>query len=395
MNPLYEHLNEELERQDNSIWSSHTSPDLLPSLLSASDQEVNELVALARHIQLASAVQVDSDFAEKLEQKMLVHNAMQRLQLSQRSWWNRLSPRRLMRTHPVFAVALTGCLLLVLLTCGILMVSSQVTNPNNPLYALNQWEQNVRISLSGSPAGRATLDLQFANDRLNTLTDLTNLSDAQAYEQQLEKLDQQIKNAVQSINQVPAGAQRDQLKSRLATFEIQARQVLRGLLPRLALVERLATTVTLADLGGSVPHLQNVQFISPSHPGGQTTIIITGSDLELGAHLVIDGQVMGVSGSLQNGVYTYMVCWNGNGKQQSYNIGILNPDGTFAQITILGPSGSGGSGSGNSCGSVSSKSKGNGNSKSKGNGNSKGKGSGNSKGKGSGNSNSKNRIHGK
>ncbi len=57
MNSLYEHLNDELERQDGSFWSAQTSPDLLQSSMPASsyDQGVNELVAVARRIQLASA----------------------------------------------------------------------------------------------------------------------------------------------------------------------------------------------------------------------------------------------------------------------------------------------------------------------------------------------------
>ena len=118
MNPLYEYLNDELERQGGSFWSAQTSPDLLQSPIPASsyDQEVNELVAVARRIQLAAAVQVDPDFAETLEHRMLVHHAMQRLQRAQRSRWSRFSPRSLVRAHPVFSVALSCCLLVVLLT---------------------------------------------------------------------------------------------------------------------------------------------------------------------------------------------------------------------------------------------------------------------------------------
>jgi hypothetical protein len=381
MNLLYEHLNDELERQDGSFWSAHTSPDLLQSAMPTfnSDQEVSEMVAVARRIQMASAVQVDPDFAERLEQRMRVHNAMQRLQPRRHSLWGRLSPRPLIQAHPVFAVALSGCMLLVLLAIGVLMASSQVTNPGNPLYALNQWEQNVRISLSSSPADRAALDMQFAGDRLNTLIALANPSDAQVYGQQLEQLGQQVENTSQSINQLPAGGQRDQLKGKLTTFETQARHVLRSLLPRLTLEERLATTDTLADLGDSVPHLQDVQFILPSHSSGQATIIITGSDLESGAQLVIDGRVMGASGSLHNGVYTFSVNWNS--KQQAHSIGILNPDGTFAQTTMIGLSNSGGNGNGNSCGKGNGNGCGNGN----GNGNSCGKGNGNGCGNGNGN----------
>src|ERR1700726_2040382 len=103
MNPLYEHLNDELERQDGSFWSAHTSPDLLQAAMPAlnGDQEVNELVAIAHHIQMASAMQVNPDFAERLEQRMLVHNAMQRLQPFQHSWWSRLSLHWPLHVHAV------------------------------------------------------------------------------------------------------------------------------------------------------------------------------------------------------------------------------------------------------------------------------------------------------
>jgi hypothetical protein len=379
MNPLYEHLNDELERQED-IWSTRTSPDLQLSPTPASnyDQGVNGLVAVARRIQQASAVQVDPDFAETLEQRMLVHNAIQRLRRSQHSRWSRLSLDWPLHVHPVIRVVLSCCMLVVLLGIGVLIASAQITDPNNPLYGVNQWEQNVQISLSGSPADRAGLDLQFAGDRLNTLVDLVNASNAQAYEQQLVELDRQIDNAVQSINQVPVGAQRDQLESRLATFQTHVSYVLRGFLPQLTLQERLATTEILADLGNGVPHLQSVQLILPTHPGGLATIIITGSDLESGAQLVIDGRVMGASGSLQNGVYTFMVSWNG--KQQAHSIGILNPDGTFAQITMIGLSGSGDNGNGG-CGNGN----GNGCSNKKGNGNGNGKENGCGNGKGNGN----------
>ncbi|HZU70280.1 MAG TPA: DUF5667 domain-containing protein [Ktedonobacteraceae bacterium] len=389
MNPLYEHLNDELERQNGSFWSAQTSPDLPQSTLPDfdSDQEVQALVAIARRIQLAPAVQVDADFADRLEQRILVHNAVQRMRRAQISRWNRLSVRSLLRAHPVFSIALSCCLLVLLLALGIVIASAQITNPNNPLYAINQWEQDVRLSLSGSPVARAELDLQFAADRLNTLADLANPSDTQAYEQQLEDLSQQVENAVQAINQIPAGTQRSQLQSNLAALETHARQVLRGFLPRLNLQERLATTDALADLGDTVPHLQSVQLILPPHSGELATIIIDGSGLESGAQLVIDGQVMGNNGSLNNGVDTFMVRWNGNNNQQSYTIGILNPDGTFAQITLVGSSWSAGNGNGNGGGNGNGNHGNNGNHGGNGNGNGNHGDNGNHGGNGNGNKN--------
>jgi len=281
---------------------------------------------------------------------MLAHNAELRQTRSAGARWN-WSFARPLRAHPVFVAALSFCLLVALLGTSVLALAAQVSNPNNPLYVVKHWEQHVQVSLASSPTERARLDLQFARERLNTLTELTGIVHAEAYQQALTDLDQQISNTAQAVNALPAGPDRDQLSSELTTLEADARHTLRELLPQLALPERLSTTGELDRLGDTVPRLTSVEIDLPAHPDGKATVIIIGDNLQPTAYLLVNGQQAEASGSLQNGTYVFLANWNGNQHPQS--IGILNPDGTAAQTTaiVLKTSTSPGNGRGNGNGS--------------------------------------------
>ncbi len=358
MNPLDERLNDRLERQNIRSWNTEEPSDWPQSASHASrhDPEVDALVALARCLQAAPPLQVDADFARRLEMRILAHNAALRRRRPASARWDWLFPRSLW-AHPIPGVALILCILVLLLGTGMLVVAAQVSNPSSPLYVVKHWEQHVQLSLAGSSADRAELDLQFARDRLNTLAELADSAHAEAYRQALVELDQQIGNATQAINTLPAGPDRDRLSGELATLKADARHTLRGFLFRLALPERLATTEELGRLGDSVPHLYSVEITLPAHPNGQTTISITGDDLQPEAQLLVNGGQVETHGSLQIGVYVFVANWTGNQHPQS--IGILNPDGTVAQTTTITLKISGGAGGGN--GNGSDKGGGNGN----------------------------------
>ncbi len=183
MNPLYDKLNEELDRQMASSWASDSSDEQQITSMSLSDidADVAELVALARSIHAAASLRVEPNFAENLEQRLLAHNRTLSLRVPNAldkasALWNEMFSR-LRRTRPAVQVALGFCVLL-LLVLGVLGIASQIWNPANPLYAINQWEQNVRIALAGSPASKADLVLQFADNQLNELPMLANPADS-------------------------------------------------------------------------------------------------------------------------------------------------------------------------------------------------------------------------
>jgi hypothetical protein len=330
LKPLPERLNYRLERQnarfskDEELSGGPVSSTAQSSFI---DPEVDELVDLAYRFESASQLEVDPSFARQLEQRVLMHNSAWRLmQFRHRRLFPHLGGRR-----PFFGVALSFCILLFLLGTGVLLVSAQVSNPDNPLYVMKRLEQHVQVSLINSSENQTEMDLQSARYRLKSLTKLVN--SAEAYQEALAELDKQISTASKAINTFPAGSSRDRLVSELAALVADARSALRLLLPKLALPERLVTTSELGHLGDNVPRLNSVTFVLPAHPNGHATISISGQGIQPGAQLLVNGQLVFVQGYFQNGLYIFIEDWEGNLHPQS--AGILNPDGTAALTSTI------------------------------------------------------------
>ena len=332
MNLEYERLNERLERGDSERpWNGEKPPERLTLLAHALDRdpEIDELVMVARRLQSSPHLLADPDFADLLESRVLLRQASLRRKRPAHRW----SFPRLWGAHPVYGIAIGLCLLILLLGTSVLVAAAQVSNPENPLYAVKRWEQHVQISLSSSSESRAELDVQFARERLNTLAALAEPAQTDAYRQALTDFDQQLSTATSAIRGLSSPSVREHLGSELATLEVDARQTLRKFLPQLALTERLLTTDELGRLGETVPRLQSAEIVLSAHPVEHAAISITGDNIQPGAQLLVNGQVMEAQGSFQNGLYVFTASWQGDQPPQS--IGILNPDSTVAQTTAI------------------------------------------------------------
>jgi hypothetical protein len=210
-----------------------------------------------------------------------------------------------------------------------LALAAQATNPSNPLYTVKKWEQHVQLSLARSPSDQAEVSLQIARDRLNALAN----AHGETYRQALADLNGQINTAMQILDTLPAGQDRNHLANELDTLKASARHALRDLLPKLSLSERLMTTDELRQLGDPVTQLNHAAIIVSSPSPTQATISLTGNNLYPGGHLLIDQVFMEDNGMLQNGTYIFTVSWNRQSSPQT--IGILNTDGTVAQTTVI------------------------------------------------------------
>ncbi len=312
---------------------------------------------VARRLQSSPQSQVDPAFADLLERRLLLRQASLRHERPVHSWFF----PRLWRTRPLFSVALSLCLLVLVLGTSVLVAAAQISNPENPLYIVKHWEQHVQVSLANSSQSRAELDVQFARERLNSLAGLADPAQANAYSQALMDFDQQLSAASSAVQGLSSALDRERLSSELATLKVDARQKLWGFLPQLALAERLLTTDELGRLGDTVPRLLSVEIDLLAHPVERTaTIGISGNDIQPGAQLLVNGRVLDAQGFFQNDVYIFTTNWNGDQHPQS--IGILNPDGTVAQTTAITMKSSNGNGNSN-----------NGNNGGHGNGNNNGK----------------------
>lgn len=391
MKPLYECLNDQLEQAKLRPRHSeqHSHDGVSPTSGIESDSSLSELVALAQRLQEAPQLEVSPDFAKQLQRRLLRHHTELKL-IPHKKKLLRFS---LLQRHPAFSAVLGVFLLFCIVSTSVLAMAAQVSNPSNPLYALTRLEQHVQIWFAGSPSNQAMLDLQFARTRLNTLTTLTDATQATAYRQALTDLDQQITTATSAINGLPTGSQRTQLTGDLTSLKSDAIQDLRSLLSKLALSEQFATTEELAHLGNIVPFLTSATLTLPAHPNGSATVTLAGSDLQPGAQLLVDGKVDGTLtssiGTQENGQMVFVVPWHGD--QHPHLLGILNPDDTATQmpatiikLTSSNKNGDGGTGTGNH----NENGTGNGNS----NGNSHGSGNNNENGRGSNNANSGDKL---
>lgn len=327
MKPLSERLNDRLERRDRRSWKEGEAQGWLHA--PDRDPEIDELVTLARRLQSTSHLQADPDFASQLERRMLIqHAALSRKQPAHRWFFPRM-----WHMNPAPAIALGFCLLVLLLGTSMLVVAASITNPANPLYVLKRWEQHVQVSLSNSPTPQAELDLQYARERLHTLASLTNPAHDDAYRQALADLDKQMNDATRAISALSVVPERNRLRNELSSFEAEERHTLRTFLPQLDVPDRLVTTDELGRLGDIVPRLLSVEIVLSVRSSRHIIISISGDNIQPGAQLLMDGQVMEAQGSFHNGVYVFMLSLSGN--QLPRNIGILNTDDTAAQTTTI------------------------------------------------------------
>lgn len=337
MKSLPERLNDRLDKQQRTFvrpGEVHTDKLSLPT--DQDDREIDELIALARRFQCASSLQVDNAFANWLERRMLRHHLeVQQKKQTTRSWWF-LRPYR---AHPAVAAICSLCVVLLLLGTSALAMAARTTNPSSPFYALKQLEQHLQYSFASSPADQVTLDMEFTRDRLNALFSVADQDHASDYMEALLDLNEQFTITATAINGLPISTQRSQLAGELSALESRARHELRGFLPTLNIVERLATTDELAHLGDSVPQLINAILTLPAHPGASTTISISGRGIQPRAQLLVNGSRFQVIGLSQGNQFVFTTTsWNGD--QHPHSLGILNPDGTAAQtvdITTIAP----------------------------------------------------------
>lgn len=332
MNMLEEGLNDQLEQLVQRSGRDSQQTKGFTRLASVPEHafQIEQLAVLARRLQCAPQVQVTPDFARQLERRLLHRSAQERLQEKDGRHWSVLI---LLQAHPLLRAVLGLGVLVCLLSTGVLALAARVSDPGNPLYAISLWERHVQVQFSGSQVDQAALDLQLAQEQLDTLAGLANPVHAGAYRQALHTLDQQISLAATAIGELAVGSQRDHLTGRLAVLKSDVVRLLRDLLSRLALPERLATTGELGNLGDTVPQLVHARLLLPVHPNEQATVSLWGSDLQMGARLLVNGTIVDASGTFQQDHLVFAVAWQGALHPRS--LGILNPDNTAVQITAI------------------------------------------------------------
>ncbi len=328
MDAPHEQFNDRLEQVLRSPGSG--TRDLTPATSALSEEaeaEVEALLGLARQVQNAPFLRVDPRFAQTLEQRVMERAQLTRPVLARRA---RSQPRRVRLVLLAAIIGIT-CLLLGLgiVFAGLRPSSPSASRRTPPTGALASPGLTAPASSTASPADLAMRDLALTRADLHQLSGLTAPTQTTAYLQALARFNTQFTSTMQAITALPAVTAKTTLLSQLTTLQMQSRQELRSFLPTLSSDAGAATTSTLGGLGESVPQVSSALLVLPAHPPGTATITLSGSNMQPGAFLLVDGKRLTATGTLQAGELVFVVAWPG--KRHPHSLGLVNPDGTVAQ----------------------------------------------------------------
>ncbi len=317
------------KEQFNQLLEQCRSGQVQLSTLSANDAV--RMAAADRFARL-NAIEVPSDVAQRIEAR--VRNRAAVLQAEEQLAEQRRSPLREVSRRPVMRrawIAAFGVVAVLLLTfLGITSVAAK-SLPGEPLYGIKQLEQHVALAWAGDQSARASLQLTQLQQAIADLGTVVreHRSDA-AIEEALATVAADTQAGQNAVHALPAGQQRVALEQTLANTLNDERTSLHRLLSQVNWESRVTFTHQLGALGEAVPSITGVTVSWDS--GDTPTLTITGKNFAPGARLVIDGSPRGVVLSSTTTTLRVLVRasdWSGS---QMGTIGVVNPDGTAAQI---------------------------------------------------------------
>jgi hypothetical protein len=258
-------------------------------------------------------------------------DGLQRPRLFQRETRPTLWARgRLLGASRRLSTALLVLSFLLALSIGIFAAAAKAA-PGSALFGLHRLEQNVRVSLAGSPSERARLHLSYTRSDLAALNaSLANGTGGSLYRDALAAFQSDLHATATDLRAVAPGGDEDALATQLSALQAQARSDLLASLRSLPWSDRVATTVVLGDLGVSVPVVTSATITRTVGRGtSDVQMVVVGSDFQAGAVAEVEGAEVGVV--IAQSPTNLVLRLDGRYAAASIReIGVSNPDGTAA-----------------------------------------------------------------
>lgn len=234
-------------------------------------------------------------------------------------------------------MALLGAAALLVLICVGTLTAAARSLPGDLLYGVKQAEYQVQLDLAGNPHARA----EDAIDQLRcTLADLSTVvnagGDQEMTMQALTTLSAKTAESRAAVADIPAGADREAAQHDIASALVAEEHTLRSLLNHTQYWQvRLAFTQQLGKLGDSVPTV--TQAIVSHQSNGTYLLTVMGTNFAPYTRLAINGLSVGVmSQSTPTQLIVILHASDWPHDAHTVGIGILNPDGTAAQVIVSG-----------------------------------------------------------
>ena len=326
MNPE-EHLDRLIEQREHGMEPLPVANDEIAASLAAAQAltQLNEIDILPAFAQrLEESIRARARDLARQDGKTLPTTSSMSIPCPVRP----LRPQR-SRTRRAWIAALGIAAALVLACLGILTTSAR-SLPGDTLYGLKQAEEQFTLNFASSPHDRISVQIDQLHSALTDLNTVVNGGRGDdAIRMALNTVADKTNNARGAVAALPTGTDRDTEQANLDGILAEEDQTLRGLLNQVDWPIRLAVTGQLGALGDPVPTVTRVTALIQSN--GTFLITLTGTHFAPDARLVIDGQSAGTVTQNTPGQLVAVIS-NLTGLHGEHEIGILNPDGTAAQM---------------------------------------------------------------
>ena len=305
--------------------------------------EDDALLTAAEAVEWLNDLEVPSALASRVEQRLraslrsqqngqtrpVLHNGSSR-PLARRS---QLASRRrqgIVRNAWIAALSAAAVLLLFL---GVNRVAAS-SLPGDPLYGLKQIQQQMALSNASSPADRANVQIAQLRSAVADLEAEVNSDRSDAdVTAALQVVAADTKASQTAVDAVPAGSEHDTVAQALINALQAERDTLYRLLANARWPLRVEFTQQLGTLGAQVPKVAQVKVISNSHD--TLTLQVTGVNFVPGTQVVINGTQKGTITQVTPTLVVVVIpesAW----PESTHTVGVMNPDGTAAQVTVSG-----------------------------------------------------------
>lgn len=308
--------------------------------------EDDALLAAAEAVELLNDLEVPSALASRVEQRLrarlhsqqngytrpVLHNGSSR-PLARRSQPDSSRRRGIVRKAWIAALSAAAMLLLFL---GVNRVAAS-SLPGDPLYGLKQIQQQMALSNAGSPADRANVQIAQLRSAVADLeAEVNNDRSGADVTAALQVVATDTQASQAAVDAVPAGSEHNTVAQALTNALQAERDTLYRLLANARWPLRVEFTQQLGALGAQVPKVAQVKVISNSHD--TLTLQVTGVNFVPGTRVVINGTQKGTITQVTPTLVVVVIpesAW----PESAHTVGVMNPDGTAAQVTVSGDDG--------------------------------------------------------
>ncbi len=303
------------------------------------DEELAGSLAAAERLTRLQEIAVPPDFTRRLEVSIRSHarshNRSPQNGRNVAHAHHRRSPKNAHHTPPRRAwIPILGVAAIVLLAFAGLLTASAYSLPGSSLYGLKQAENQFRLTFATDSQSRASTQMEFLQSALVDLsTEVNDRHNDTAIKLALQIVASRTNDSREAVAALSAGSERDAAQQDLNRILAQEEQTVRHLLTQVDWPTRVLFTRQLGVLGDQVPIVTS--GLVNAQPGGMLLITLKGAHFDLEARLIIDGQPKGtVSESSTGQLVVFVKSSDLSPNASSHSFGVLNPDGTAAQIVL-------------------------------------------------------------